>query len=260
MEQIQSYDRLASLLAAQLRPGVVTNAVLGRGDYLPEIEAGALFVEPFPGGLLIFRRRKAHQLLNFYLQRGACLPDFRPRRTTVLEIATRARDTALQAAAAQWVAAGFRPLFSRQRMTRPAGPGPGVAPPAVHVATLAELPEICRLLDSCFDPLTGCIPPQAALAAQVEAGWVLTAPGGLLHMAKAPAGTELRHLAVDKPLRRRGIAQALFDAYLSKTDNGASGSGSARTIPLPWAFMQKTDMCVTAGLPWSMPPERMVNP
>ena len=33
----------------QLRPGVVTNAVLGRGDYLPEIEAGALFVEPFPG-------------------------------------------------------------------------------------------------------------------------------------------------------------------------------------------------------------------
>lgn len=222
MEQIQSYDRLASLLAAQLRPGVVTNAVLGRGDYLPEIEAGALFVEPFPGGLLIFRRRKAHQLLNFYLQRGACLPGFRPRRTTVLEIATRARDTALQAAAAQWVAAGFRPLFSRQRMTRPAGPGPGVAPPAVHVATPAELPEICRLLDSCFDPLTGCIPPQAALAAQVEAGWVLTAPGGLLHMAKAPAGTELRHLAVDKPLRRRGIAQALFDAYLAKTDNGAS--------------------------------------
>lgn len=224
MEQIKDYDTLSPLLAAQLRPGVLTNTVLCKADYLREIRAGTLFAVPFGGGLLLLRQRGTHQILNFYLQKDASPPDFRPRFPTVLEIAARPRDTALRASEALWKCLGFLPLFSRQRMTRKAGTPilHGSFPVAAHIAAPEELPEVSRLLGSCFDPLTGCLPSRDALLEDLREGRVFTLDGGVLHMAEAAAGTELRHLAVAASLRRQGAAQALFEAYMAHTQNRSS--------------------------------------
>lgn len=224
MEQIKEYDALSPLLAAQLRPGVLTNAVLRKADYLGEIQAGTLFAQSFPGGLLLLRQRGTHQILNFYLQKDAAPPEFRPQLPTVLEIAARPRDAALLASEALWKRLGFLPLFARQRMTRKAGTPVlhGSFPAAACVAPPEALLEAGGLLEDCFDPLTGCLPSRDGLLEDLRAGRVFMLDGGVLHMAEAASGTELRHLAVAPALRRQGAAQALFEAYMAHTQNRSS--------------------------------------
>ena len=45
MRKITDYNQLSPLLSAQLRPGVATNAVQKKEEYLFAIEAGALYVQ-----------------------------------------------------------------------------------------------------------------------------------------------------------------------------------------------------------------------
>lgn len=218
--QIDAYSRLLPLLTAQLKPGVITNTLLKKEDYLREIQAGTLFAEEFPGGLLLFLRRGNHQRLYFYLQKEAKLPPISPQLPTVLEIASRPKDEALRDSEALWERIGFRPLFSRQRMTRPSDDFslPASGSLSARQAGTDELSALAQLLEECFDPLTGCLPTREELLDDLQEGNVFSLPGGILHMKKIPGGTELRHLAVQENLRRQGAAQALFRAYLEHTE------------------------------------------
>jgi GNAT superfamily N-acetyltransferase len=222
MQKIETYDQLAPLLRQQLRPGLVTNVVLSQEEFCGEIAAGSLYVWEFPGGLLLLRQRRTHQCLSFYLQKGAELPNLTFQRPTVLEIAFRDRDKALQEVGKRWEAQGFTLEFSRQRMTRKAGLELLPGPLSAHLATLEELPELQTLLETCFDPMTGCIPTRDQLKEAIQAGECFYFAGGLLHMTRRPYGTELRHLAVAASRRRQGAAQSLFYAYQSGTGNGTS--------------------------------------
>lgn len=239
--RIEDYAQLSPLLAGELKPGVLTNTLLKKEDYLREIAAGSLFAEKFPGGLLLLRRREGYQRLNFYLQRGASLPPLSFSLPTVLEIASRPRDQALRDSEVLWEQAGFRPLFSRQRMARPEGlsPLPGPEGLSAHVAAEEELSTLERLLQECFDPLAGCLPTREELREDLQNGNVISLPGGILHMGKAPGGTELRHLAVTPSLRRQGAAQALFAAYLLHTENRASRVWVRTDNPPALGFYEK---------------------
>ena len=73
-----------------------------------------------------------------------------------------------------------------------------------------------------FSTFTGCLPTEDTLREALAAGQILCAQDergicGLLHFAPGRAASELRHLAVRADCRRQGIANALFDAYMSVT-------------------------------------------
>lgn len=218
MQQITNYDTLLALLQAQWRPGVVTNTVPSGEAYREELRAGSLYACTWPGGLLLLRRRESFQQLSFCLQRGAALPDWKPKLPTVLEIAARPRDAALLAVGRGWQDRGFQLLFTRQRMTRQPGPVSGEAVFPVRIAVQEEQADVQGLLQDCFDPRTGCLPMAAVLREDLNQGRVLIvgARGGILHQVPVPGGTELRHLAVAPYLRRQGAAQSLLTAYLSR--------------------------------------------
>ena len=65
MEKILDYEVLSPLLREQLRPGVATNAVLSREDYVRAIAGGALSCQQFDGGLYLFTRRDGFSKLHF---------------------------------------------------------------------------------------------------------------------------------------------------------------------------------------------------
>lgn len=89
MRNITDYNELSPLLSAQLRPGVVTNAVQKKEEYLFAIAHGALYVQEFPGGLYLLWRRESHWQLYFYRQRDAVLPLLEPMdMPVVLEVAS----------------------------------------------------------------------------------------------------------------------------------------------------------------------------
>ena len=171
MRKITDYNQLSPLLSAQLRPGVATNAVQKKEEYLFAIEAGTLYVQEFLGGLYLLWRREAHWQLYFYRQRDAALPPLEPMdMPVVLEIASRPRDTALRAMEPMWEALGFQRSLGRLRLTRPAGPLPAVPGDGeVYLAGAADCPEIRRLL-GVFDPLFSCLPTPAELKRDEEHG------------------------------------------------------------------------------------------
>ena len=238
MERVERFEALAPLLSAQLKKGVFTNNFLGRDDYAREIARG-LWAQEFPGGLLLFRTRTGYYVLNFYLQKDGVpkLPDL--DGPVVTEMAWRPREADAAAAALERLrAAGFAQQFRRLRRERPAmadaepavGSGAADAAPGSVIAGLAgtdQTAEVLKFLQANFDPFTGCLPTEEALAEDVAVGNVVcTADGsgltGVLHFARGRTSTEIRHLAVRGDCRGQGLAGKLLGAYLQATGHAKS--------------------------------------
>ena len=217
MQRVECYAALAPLLSAQLRRGVVTNCFLSADDYRREIAAG-LQAECGEGFLLLFRRRPGHWILNFYLQPGAALRLPALPLPVVTELSCREKDrAAMTGAAALLQAQGFTVQFARLRRTRAAGTAAAAGAPAA-----VSFADARAFLLAQFDPLTGCIPPDDALQAAVEAGEVLCLTDGrgicgLLHYAPGRAACEIRHLAVREDCRGQGLAQRLLGMLDART-------------------------------------------
>ena len=217
MQRAESYAVLAPLLSAQLRRGVVTNCFLSAEDYQRELPRG-LYYEEREGCLLLLRQRPGHLILNFYLQPGGTffLPDV--KKPVVTELSCRAKDAdAMSAAAEQLRGLGFAECFRRLRRARPAAEAA-----EAEAAADASFDAVRAFLLAQFDPLTGCIPPDDALRAAVEAGEMLclTDEAGitaLLHYAPGRAACEIRHLAVRADCRGQGLAQRLLGMLRART-------------------------------------------
>ena len=220
MERIDRPEALARLAQGQLRRGVFTNHFLAPADVPGEIARG-LRAEPFDGGLWILRRRGGHDLLTFYLQPGASPPPPALERPTVTEVPWRPRDEAAAAAALDCRAVlGFREQFRRRRRERPADTPPEA--PGVRAAGPEALTAAADFLARHFDPLTGCLPDEAALADALAAGQVLVTEDGagltgLLHFTAGRGAAELRHLAVRADARGRGLGRQLVGGFLART-------------------------------------------
>ena len=162
MEPVNSYDQLAPLLSAQLKRGVVTNQFLSRGDWEAEWARGVR-VHRTEGCLVLLRSRPTHDILNFYLHPGATLSLPQLTRPTVVELVWRQRDAeAVQQAAEQFLRQGFVQQLHRIRRQRDAEPVSFAS--AAEPAQVQQLPAVLELMTQSFDPRTGCIPSEAALA------------------------------------------------------------------------------------------------
>ena len=212
MQKIEAFAQAAGLLGAQLRRGVVTNSFLTAADCDREAKTG-LYVYEADGELLVFRDRGTHYILNFFLQQGArpTLPDV--SKPVVTELAYRPKDAdAMLTAAAYFRAIGFEEVLRRTRRTRS----------GVSAGAAAGEAAVMDFLKQEFSTFTGCLPTEDTLREALAAGQILCAQDergicGLLHFAPGRAASELRHLAVRADCRRQGIANALFDAYMSVT-------------------------------------------
>lgn len=227
VQPIKNYEELAPLISAQLRRGVRTNSF---GDYHDDVAHGDVLTFSWDRGLLILRKRLAydHWVLNFYLHNldGIPLPPL--DGPVVVEIPSRARDTAMRETTRLFRDTGFNPLTERQRLCLPAktAVAPGDCPFDIRVGepSLEDLNEAYTLLLDCFDILTGCIPTLYEFEQTMAQGNVIFATdshgetAGLLHIAPNRGHTELRHLAVREDCRRMGVAQKLLSYYLVHTD------------------------------------------
>ena len=215
MEKLE-LEKAKALISAHIRPGCLFSRSFTPEELADETAAGTLWYEAHEGCLLLARRRGEHQILSFALDRGAETPAVAFDRPTVLELAFRPRDAALRDAAADWAARGFMPLLRRVRLTRERGGCP--LPAALPLAAEKDLPALRALLRACFDPLTGCLPTDAALEKDVAAGRVLYTGEALLRFAGSGAAREIRQLAVAPQARGQGKGKALLHRFTTELD------------------------------------------
>ena len=222
--KVESLSSLSQMITDQWKPGVLTNAFFSAEAFRSEIDAGTLHAVELSGGLLLLRRRKSYDRLNFYLQPGADLEGWEPERTTVLEIPARDRDRGLRAMGPVWKQAGFSLTRSRMRigLRRKIDPSEGAPEIRIRNARPEDQMKIMELMYKVYEPITSCIPTPAELAADIAGENVVSAwtedgeLAGFLHMSRSKRTTECRHLAVEPELRRKGIAGALFAFDWSK--------------------------------------------
>lgn len=223
MRKIESYNELNTLIMKQFRRGMLTNSFLSRKEYESEIANGTLEFHEYENGLLIFRKRSEHVILNFWLN-DRSLPgniDFKPN--TVLEIAHRERDIELVKIVEKWNEIGFVQEFRRQRMTFGES-FESSADPCISFAEKSDFEAVKFLLEDNFSSVTGCIPTDDTLNEDIKNGNILLYSKnndklGLLHYTKEKNKTELRHLCVSESARGQGIGKRLVHQYNSQTND-----------------------------------------
>lgn len=211
MERLGSFERLAALAERHMRRGAVTNTLLTRAEYGPDLLAGGVTALETEGGLFLLRDRGDHKSLCFLADPEAELPPI--PRNTVCEIAFRERDAALRGFIPRLEAAGFEPILFRVRLTRPAGP---CAPPEEALSGSVAPGEAEAFLREHFSPLTGCLPGRDALTsdrllASRDSGGLR----GLIHYTLTGKTARICHLAVAERARGRGLASALVRGALA---------------------------------------------
>lgn len=216
MEIITSPEAAKALLGARMKRGSLCSHVFSSEELNRECAAGTLWAEERPGCLLLARRRVSHQILSFAIDKDVSPPNLQFDRPTVLELAFCDRIPALQTTLPLWEKRGFSTLLRRLRLTRERGGMP--LPLDLPLATQADLPALRALLEESFDPLTGCLPTDAALTADVESGHVLFDGAALLRFS-AGFSLEIRQLAVAPELRGQGRARALLERFTTVNDN-----------------------------------------
>ena len=214
MEKLE-LETAKALISAHIRPGCLFSRSFTPEELADECAAGTLWYENREGCLLLARRRGEHQILSFALDRGAETPAVDFDRPTVLELAWREPDTARKLLAADWERRGFKPLLRRVRLTRERGGCP--LPAALPLAAEKDLPALRALLRACFDPLTGCLPTDAALEKDVAAGRVLYTGEALLRWSPG-LSPEVRQLAVAPQARGQGKGKALLQRFTTELD------------------------------------------
>lgn len=217
MKKPESYEEVSRLVAAQLKPGVVTNAPLSSKALESEMEQGTLQVMTFDGGLLLTRQRETFGRLWFYLQKGAHIPKWEQMLPTVLEIPGRSRDQKLWDAAQEFNAQGFNLCFTRQRMTRKASCVSFTPKYPVRPGRQEDFPQVKAILETCFNPVTACLPQDRELVEDLQEERILLIENtGVLRLLPGKSSGEMRQLCVLPQFRGTGAARALMEEYLNR--------------------------------------------
>lgn len=152
---------------------------------------------------------------------GAQVTCGRNRKPIVVETAFRERDAALKETVEYLAGCGFKEIVSRVRLSRAAGDAAEVVGAAVRKATPDDAKAVKQMLFDNFSAVTGCLPEDEELAADIAAGRFLmigsdALPEGLLHFGAGAKSADIRHLVVRADARGRGLSFKLINAFIKE--------------------------------------------
>ena len=218
MTLVSTPASLDELTAPLLRQGALASGSLSVSEFTADLTAGTLFSLEASGGLMLLKRRQGFFRACFLLLPQGEIPCPAPGVPVVLEIPRRRADAPRRQLTERLEQAGWSPLLSRVRLTRRPAPVEDASQDFSPLAADAARP----LLESCFSPLTGCLPEKAELTLAAGESRLLGDARGVLHFTRRGNLTEIRHLAVAKNARGQGVGKGLVRAYLAREGNALS--------------------------------------
>ncbi len=216
MIKVNSYEEIAKLISLQIRKGVVTNCFIKEEELKVEIENHQLYYIVFPNGLLIFRDRGSHYILNYYINGdvGFSLNDV--EKDVVIEIVYRDNDKNGKELVTFFENLGMKVYLERVRLTRKLECAKD-ASLEVTKCKLEDAEDILLLLKENFDLYSGCIPSKEMILKDIENQKIYVYKKekieGLLRFDKSKMSSTIKHLAVRKEFRNKKIAQNLIRKY-----------------------------------------------
>ena len=212
MRRVTDCEELFSRIDSVLPRVKLTNGIPDRETLGNKISRGDLYEAETDGGLLLLTSADGFMRLNYILEDPSPLYSLRPEATVAVETAYRSADGSVDLTFDRLKEHGWRDALRRVRLTRPVDgdiPPVGCCDPFAPTAAEAK-----AWLETCFSPLTGCLPDLSELEDDIKEGRLIAADGALLRFRDGGAFSEIRHLAVLPDRRRRGLARALLARFL----------------------------------------------
>ena len=230
MEKVKSYEELSKLIFKHLKKDVATNSFLSKEEYEKEILKENLYYSDFPFGLLIMRDRKDYFILNYYLNITEDLKSIIEKelisikKKIVVEVVGKdENDSKYLNQLDLFLSLNFENKISRIRYSLNSE-NVKISSNICSNANINDLSEILSLLKNNFNNLYGCIPESDALETDIYNNNFLKVVMdnkivGILHAKHTKNSAEIRHLAVLKEYRRKGIASNLVLNFINLYKN-----------------------------------------
>lgn len=216
MNQINNYEEISSLISLQIKRGTLTNNFLSEDDLKLEIQNKNLYYFAWNGGLLIFRDRRTHYILNYYINDINEKLQFDFDKDVVVEIVLRANDEKAKEALDFFESKGMKEYLRRIRLIK----SEEISIPIINKIEICkeiDYEEISEILRENFDKYSGCIPTKEALLKDIKNENIYVYKNekveGVLRVSKNNMSSEIKHLVVKEEARRKKIAQSLVLKY-----------------------------------------------
>lgn len=220
MVKINNFEELNKLISMHLKKGVYTNCFISKEEFEEEIKNETLFYHVYDGGLLLFRKMDGYYKMNFYIVNPEIDLDINFNDIVVTEIVCKPEFDCSKIIEL-FKKNGMELKLKRMRLANESS-NVDITSSNVGKAKLKDYEKIVKLLRENFDKYIGCIPSEQKLKSDIESGNFYCYREkeeilGILHIANK---TNIKHLAVDKECRGRGIAKAILSTYLSDVGDG----------------------------------------
>lgn len=238
LKRIEEMQTLSGFLFSCLKNKTITNCFLSQAEWKMEIAQKNVDYFWVGQNLFLLRKRKDFWILNYAIQiseiekpeqieeiRGIIQKEV--SLPIVVEVVSReAEDEKYQKQQIVFQQLGMKKVIERERFHR-IGQEENMAVienetlPEIVVAKIDDLAMVWEFLSINFSKYYGCIPVIEKLREDIENQFVFLAKQGkeilgILHFKKSDKMAEIRHLAVDKNWRGKGIAKRLMEEYERK--------------------------------------------
>ncbi len=221
MEQIKSFEQYRELAAEARRlPNLCTNWYFLPEAVREKIERGILYLEKVSGGILLLEKEPEFLRCYFFLNSAAPSERIKLPAPGVAELVYQNKMTpAQETQAALLKGMGFSLGRESGRLSCPESEALEEECGSVKVASSeSDIPAICRLIRSTFDPRYAFISDEKQTALDLHAGNIFQIRegetlAGVLYSECAKGVASIRQLAVDESCRGRGLGRQLISFY-----------------------------------------------
>lgn len=222
MIKIDRYETISTLILKQIKKGVITNNFLTKEILENEIANNSLYAYQFDGGLLLLRERKEHYILNYYINNIDINIDEDFGKDVVVEIVNRENDNN-EKIISYFQKQEYTTCLKRVRYVNNfCGNVSCIESSEIQMCKSVDADEVMQIFAENFDAYTGCIPLMNSLLKYIENENIYVYKKekveGVLHVEKGKNSSEIKHLAVLKTERNKGIATKLVNKYMSNID------------------------------------------
>lgn len=253
LKKIESYQEMSKLIFSCFKKNVMTNCFLSKEDWEFEINNKSVYYFMVENSLFLIREREKFFILNYYLndwniEKIKIEMQQEISKPVVVEVVSKnILDESYLKQQELFFQLGMQKTLERVRFQNVeqvenlASEKENLLVTSENInneidtkfesdfeseseitfANIDDLAGILELLHSSFNLYYGCIPTQEKLSEDIQKNFVYIAKKenrilGVLHFEKSDKQTEIRHLAVDKDFRGKGIANHLMRIYGSE--------------------------------------------
>ncbi|MDD6266036.1 MAG: GNAT family N-acetyltransferase [Clostridia bacterium] len=219
MKKFNSKEAFLETVGRHISKNTLTNGALTLGGLSDFFDGNDIEYSESEESLLLTVKREFHDYLTFYISSDCKGVELEAKRDISCEILYKGTDSEAYKSLEILSKSGFYSAFTRNRMIRKQK---DVSMCEYDFANTADCDGVYSLLYSSFSYLTGCLPSRNKIMSDISDKKFIVLRNeneiyALIHFEKGKRFADIKHMAVKKEYRGKGLTDRLLGAFLFET-------------------------------------------